>query len=62
MHPSPLLPAFAIGLALMLVSLAVNVFPHIGSSAQVRNKGLIRAAVINAVIIVCVVVYIMRHQ
>ena len=62
MHPSPLLPAFGIALALMLVNVAVNVFPTLRSSAQVRTKGLLRAAIINAIIIVCVVVYIARHQ
>ena len=62
MHPSPLLPAFGIAFALMLVGLAINVFPTLRGSAQVRTKGLLRAAMINAVIIVCAVVYIVRHQ
>ena len=62
MHPSPLLPAFGTALVLMLVSLAVNVFPTLRGSVQVRTKGLLRATIINAVIIVCAVVYIVRHQ
>jgi len=60
---SPLFPAFPVGLALMLVSLAANLIPTFRSqSVQVRTKALIRAAVINAFILAGVIVYVVRHQ
>lgn len=62
MHPSPLLPTFGIALALMLVNVAINVFPTLRSSARVRTKGLLRAAIVNALIIVCAVVHSVRHH
>jgi len=63
MQHSALLPAFAVGLALMVVSLAANLIPALQSgSIQARTKAFARVAVINAFIIVCVVVYVVRHQ
>jgi len=63
MQQSTALYAFAIGLALMMVSLAANLIPTLRSgSAQARTKALIRAGVINAFIIAGVIIYVVRHQ
>ena len=63
MQHSALLPAFAVGLALMMVSLAANLVPALRSgSMQARTQAFIRAAVINAFIIAGVVVYVVRPQ
>lgn len=57
------LPAFAVGLALMMVSLAANLIPALRSgSIQARAKALLRVAVINAFILAGVIIYVMRHQ
>lgn len=62
MHHALLLPVFASALLLSLISLAVNVLPTLRSpSVHVRTKALLRAAIINGVIIVGAVVYIARH-